>query len=259
MSIDQFLFEVTAHYRSRGFPDSALFHLRWTLLSNVNFDTGCFCLKTAYPRCTKSIKELLGLFQPIHDADLDKDQEATAVFGFAFGYRMDEWLDGIHPKDELETRFRRRPGKNNEALAEIAERINRDLKLPLYLQFEIADAVTNKDAVKFSSSRKDQNTIAVAKEFVDHTEKNVFGKRFVMLLAHKHHYERCRIVLKRMGVQIVPIPEKYPRYDKYDEHEAQPRVMSAEENIVNDFASMAGMLGTRYEISHNNPINHTGE
>ena len=244
MSLDRLLFEVTAHYRSRGFPNSALFHLRWTLLSYVNLYTGRFCIKTAYQYCDKYISELLGLFQPVHDADVDKDQEATAVFGFAFGYRMDKWLDGTRPTDELEARQRRRPGKNNEVLAEIAERINDDLKLPLYLQFEIADAVT-KAAVEFSSSRKDQGTNAVAAEFVNHAEDNVFGKRSVMLLAHQHHYERCRIVLKRMDVQSVPIPPKYPRYDKYDEYEAQPRVMSAEENIVNDFASMAGMLATR--------------
>lgn len=243
MSLDRLLFEVTTHYRSRGFPDSALFHLRWTLLSNVNLDTGRFRLKSAYLGCDKSITELLGLFQPVHDADVDKDPKATAVFGFAFGYRMDEWLDGTRPTDELEARLRRRPGKNNEALAEIAEQINKELGLPLYLQFEIADAVTNKAAVKFSSSRKDQGTFAVAAEFVDHAEKNVFGKRSVMLLAHQHHYERCRIVLKRMGVQRVPIPKRYP--NEYDEQEAQPRVMSAEEYIVNDFASMAGMLVTR--------------
>ena len=245
MSLDRLLFEVTAHYRSRGFTNSALFHLRWTLLSNVNLDTGRFCLKTDYPSCDKSIAELLGLFQPVQDADVDKDPKATAVFGFAFGYRMDEWLDGTRPTDELEARLRRRPGKNNEALAKIAERINEDLKLPLYLQFEISDAVTNKDAVECISSRKDQGTLAVVKEFLNHAYNNEVSIRSVMLLAHQHHYERCRILLKRMGVQSVPIPQQYPRYDKYDEYEAQPRVMSAEENIVNDFASMAGMLVTR--------------
>ena len=49
-------------------------------------------------------------------------------------------------------------------------------------------------------------------------------------------------MLKRMGVQSVPIPDPY---EGYDEYEAQPRVMSAEEYIVNDFSSMAGMLAAR--------------
>src|SRR5205814_2023160 len=141
VSLDRLLFELTAHYRSRGFPNSALFHLRWTLLSNVNSDSGRFCLQTAYPGCDKSISELLGLFQPVHDADPDSDadQRVTAVFGFAFGFRMDQWLDGTRPTDELEARVRRRPGKNNTALAEIAEAIHAERNLPLYLQFEIAD------------------------------------------------------------------------------------------------------------------------
>lgn len=241
MSLDRLLFEVTAHYRSRGFPNSALSHLRWTLLSNVDLDTGRFCLKTAYPGCEKSIAELLGLFQPVRDADADADQRVTAVFGFAFGYRMDEWWAGTRPTDELEARLRRRPGKNNTALAEIAEAIHAKRNLPLYLQFEIADALT-KTSVEFSSSRKDQGTFAVAAEFLDHAKKKALNTDYVLLLAHRHHYERCRIVLQRMGVQTAPIPNPY---DGYDEDEAQPRVMSADEYIVNDFASMAGMLVTR--------------
>lgn len=242
MSLDRLLFEVTMHYRSRGFPDSALSRLRWILSSNVNLDTGRFWLKTAYPTCDKSIGELLGLFQPVKDdAPAEGDLTPTVVFGFAFGYQMAEWLDGTRPMDELEARLRRRPGKNNTALAKIAEAIYVSRRLPLYLQFEIADAVTP-GRVAFSSSRKDQNTIAVATEFIEHAKKEKVSINSVLLLAHRHHYERCRIVLNRMGVQSVPIPNPY---EGYDENEAQPRVMSAEENIINDFASMAGMLAHR--------------
>lgn len=242
MSFDRLLFEVTSHYRSRGFPDSALSHLRWTLLSNVNTDTGRFCLRTAYPGCDKSIADLLGLFQPVNsDAVPERDLPPTALFGFAFGYQMAEWVVGTRPTDELEVKLRRRPGKNNSALARIAETIYANDQLPLYLQFEIADALTQAP-LAFSSSRKDQGTFAVAAEFIAHAQKNKVSTRAVVLLAHRHHHERCRIILTRMGVHTVSIHDPY---DGYDECEAQPRVMSAEEYIVNDFASMAGMLATK--------------
>ena len=69
-------------------------------------------------------------------------QSATAVFGFAFGYRMERWLDGTRPTDPLEAQLRRLPGRNNEELARRAESIRSSLGLPLLLQFEIADAIT---------------------------------------------------------------------------------------------------------------------
>jgi hypothetical protein len=56
-----------------------------------------------------------------------------------------------------------------------------------------------------------------------------------VLLAHQHHYERCRIVLAHRGIKGLPAGEPY--FD-YDDFEAQPRVMSPEEFIVNDFVSM---------------------
>ena len=87
MSLDRLLFEVTMHYRSRGFPDSALSHLRWTLLSNVNLDTGRLCLRTAYPSCDKLIGELLGLFQPVKD-----DAVAEELPDSQSGIRFCFWL-----------------------------------------------------------------------------------------------------------------------------------------------------------------------
>jgi hypothetical protein len=44
--------------------------------------------------------------------------------------------------------------------------------------------------------------------------------------------------VEKYGIRVIHPPEWYSGYDP---QEAQPRVMSAEENIVNDFASMAGM------------------
>ena len=150
---------------------------------------------------------------------------------------MADWVPGTHPTDSLAVKLRRRPGKNNSALADIVMGIHNHRPLPLYLQFEIADVLPTSIPVEFSSSRVDQGTASVAKEFLDHAT----SIRTVLLLAHQHHYERCRIILERMGVKSEPIPDLYAGYD---DREAQPRTMSPEEYIVNDFASMAGMLAS---------------
>lgn len=242
MSLDRLLFEVSRHYRSRGFPEPALAHLRWTLLSNVNPETGRFRLRTAYPGCDKSIGELVDLFHVAENPGVAPTGLTPKVaFGFAFGYQMAEWLAGVNPTDDLEVRLRRLPGKNNTALARIASSIHASHNALLYLQPEIADAV-QEAPVAFSSSRKDQGTAAVAAEFIAHAAKNGLSTDTVWLLAHRHHYERCRLILKRFGVESIPTSEQYAGYD---EDEAQPRVMSVAEYIVNDFASMVGMLTSR--------------
>jgi len=239
MSLDRLLYEVTSHYRSRGFPESALIHLRWTLLANVDLDAGRFTLRTAYPGCDVSIGGLLGLFRPIESAVTPDLTSPTSVFGFAFGYRMEKWLAGTRPTDALEVQHRRRPGKNNEELAKRAVAIHSRLGLPLLLQFEIADAVNPPTPVVYASSRKDQGTFGVAEEFMSYAKTNNINTDTVIILAHRHHYERCRLVLERLGVK--GLQDNDP-YGGYDDEEAQPRVMSPEEYIVNDFASMAGML-----------------
>lgn len=241
MSLDRLVYEVTSHYRSRGFAKSALIHLRWTLLANVDLDAGRFTLRTAYPRCDASIGGLLGLFRPVEDADTPDLTPTTALFGFAFGYRMAGWLAGTRPTDALEVRLRRRPGKNNEELARRAKAIHSRLGLPLLLQFEIADAVSPTPVV-CSSSRKDQGTFPVGEEFMSYAKTNNIKTDTVIILAHRHHYERCRLVLQRLGVKGLPNDDPY---EEYDEEEAQPRVMSPEECIVNDLASMADMLGPK--------------
>ncbi|MCJ8300870.1 MAG: hypothetical protein MJK13_18320, partial [Pseudomonadales bacterium] len=75
---------------------------------------------------------------------------------------MASWVDGSHPTDELEVRLRRLPGKNNTELAKIAEAIQTTQGLPLYLQFEIADAVSINIPIVCASDKKDLWTIDVA-------------------------------------------------------------------------------------------------
>ena len=160
---------------------------------------------------------------------------ADAVFGFAFGYRMKAWSKGVDPRDENEVRAHRLPGANNAVLAEQARKLQLEYGHALYLQFEIADAIGSSAKVKYQSSRKDQGTAQVTDEFIAHAKEPI---RTVVVVAHRHHFERCRIILEKKGITGLP---PHDQYSGYDPLEAQPRVMSPEEFIVNDFASMAGM------------------
>lgn len=239
MSLDQLLFEVTSHYRSRGFPQSALKHLRWTLVSNASSD-GSISLDTAYPGCSKKASDLLGHFLPEQRIVPDQKSKVDALFGFAFGYRMLVWPSSNPPTDSCEVARNRLPGLNNAALAEQARVLQRELNRPLFLQFEIADAISGSADRLYSSRRVDQGTYGVAKEFDDELKRSGKSVQSVVIVAHRHHYERCRVILERsFNITGLSPPDLYSGYDPC---EAQPRVMSPEEYIVNDFASMAGMV-----------------
>jgi hypothetical protein len=212
-------------------------HLRWVLITNSRDDQ--IALLTAYQRCNKRVEELLGHFkrcpQGTDQADL---ASADAVFGFAFGYQMKQWSNGVAPTDSREVAANRIPGANNAVLAEQARQLHMTHKLDLYLQFEIADAIEKGASVAFASKRIDQGTPAVLKEFMDHAANSGKSIRAAVVVAHRHHYDRCRLLLEKHRIRAMRPPDQYSGYDPL---EAQPRVMTPEECIVNDFASMAGM------------------
>jgi hypothetical protein len=199
---------------------------------------GTICFHTAYPNYHGNVASLLGRFRPCPSQPNAAIATATAVFGFAFGYRMKGWTPGKDPTEESEVRANRIPGDNNAALAARALNLHQNYNLPLYLQFEIADAIVGRAPVEYESSRKDQGTIKVADEFVRHALSSNKKVGTVVLLAHRHHYERCRIILEKKG--ITGLQEDKP-YSGYDELEAQPRVMGPEDFILNDFVSMANL------------------
>jgi len=149
---------------------------------------------------------------------------------------MKAWSKGLPPTDENEVKANRLPGANNAVLAEQARRLHLEYGYELYLQFEIADAIGNGTNVAYASTRKDQGTAPVADEFIAHTKKSI---QTAVVVAHQHHFERCRLILEKKGITGLPTCDLYSGYDPF---EAQPRVMSPEEFIVNDFASMAGMM-----------------
>jgi len=237
MSLDQLLYEATIHYRSRGFPEAALVHLRWTLVTNVK--DGKLCLQTAYPGCNRDVGDLIGYFRPCSKLSTLSDLSlADAVFGFSFGYRMKVWSEDVSPTEQSQVIANRVPGTNNAALAEQARRLHLEYGHQLYLQFEIADAVGTSAKIEYQSSRKDQNTAAVTDEFIEHAEKSKETIRTVVVVAHRYHFERCRVILEKKKITGLPPHDQYSGYDPF---EAQPRVMSPDEFIVNDFASMAGL------------------
>jgi hypothetical protein len=241
MLLDRLLFECTQHYRDRGLPDSALMHLRWVLITHTCKDQ--IELQTAYQRCSRKVEELLGHFKPCPQIPDQADfTAADAIFGFAFGYQMKQWSNGIDPLAPDEVAANRIPGANNAVLAERARQLHMTHSLDLYLQFEIADAIGKTTSVVCTSKRIDQGTQPVLKEFLDHAANN--GKKIhaAVVVAHGHHYERCRLLLEEQRIRAIQPPNLYLGYDPL---EAQPRVMTPEEWIVNDFASMAAMVKIR--------------
>jgi hypothetical protein len=207
------------------------------LIANTHDDH--IALRTAYQNCDKPVKHLLGHFKPCGSAPDEPDAaSADAVFGFAFGYRMRQWAKGVSPTDRDQVAVNRIPGANNAVLAEQARQLHLNSHLDLYLQFEIADAIAPGAPVEYRSQPGDQGTTAVLKEFMSHAASKEKAIRAAVLVAHRHHFDRCRLLLEGEGVRAIRPPDLYTGYDPL---EAQPRVMSPEECIVNDFASMAGM------------------
>jgi hypothetical protein len=215
-------------------------------------------LDTAYPHYRKRVDELLGRFGPCYQSPITPTSSSSGVvFGFAFGYRMKAWSKDRGPADKREVEVNRIPGRNNAVLAEQARRLYLDNGHALYLQFEIADALGNGVKAEYVSKREDQGTGPVADEFIAHAR--ACGKQIesVLLLAHRHHFERCRIILESKGITGLPLPDQYSGYDPF---EAQPRVMSPEDFIVNDFVSMAlALTDSPQTVQHHAEPEHTAQ
>jgi hypothetical protein len=124
---------------------------------------------------------------------------------------MKKWSND--PTSENQVKKNRIPGPNNEALAKQAHKLHLKYKRPLYLQFEIARALPAGTPVACTSARKDQGTQDVAVEFVAHAAKVGQKVSTVVVIAHKYHYERCRLVLERMKITGLPTRDQYSGFD----------------------------------------------
>ena len=84
----------------------------------------------------------------------------------------------------------------------------------------------------YTSQRKDQGTKPVLQEFMHYANHEQKSLKTVVIVAHRHHYDRCRLLLeeraalKKRTIRAIRPPGWYSDYDPL---EAQPRVMSPEE------------------------------
>jgi hypothetical protein len=190
---------------------------------------------------------LLNFSKPIADLSLnqfpvparpartgERLQDVQAIFAFSFGYRLK--TRAVTGKKEEQ----RLPGVNNRALATIAARLKLRLgSIPLYAQFEIADALDDYMDIRadYSSPAEDLGTGAVVASFKEQAGEAFQQLKRVVVVAHQHHVARCvLLLLNDFDIEAVPAVETY---SEYDPGEAQPRVISAEEFILSDFVSMA--------------------
>ena len=103
----------------------------------------------------------------------------------------------------------------------------------------VYNRIFSKVVENIKSKEKDQGTKDVAAEFHDEIKRTQANIQTVVIVAHRHHVERCRLILEN-DFNLKGLPYK-GGYDKYDPSEAQPRVINSSHCIVSDFVSMAAM------------------
>lgn len=232
MSLEKLLSALTHHYSDRGFPESALLHLKSTVSEHYQED-GNIVFRGDYD-LRKNVEKLPDCFTNCNCAARPKSDIANsdAIFAFSCGYRLRKHSDG-----GVNARL---PGPNNRALAEIAVELKTELQLPLYAQFEIADAIEDcTDSVAdYRTPAEDMGTKKVIEYFVNYRMvQNSKTFRKVIVVAHRHHIGRCLILLNEdFNIKAYT----YGRtYESYDSRECQRRAKNANELIVSDFVSMA--------------------
>jgi hypothetical protein len=156
---------------------------------------------------------------------------ADAIFAFSFGYR--------YKTRDVGGEDRRIPGPNNRALAKICADLKVLLQIPLFAQFEIADALDDYTSIRadYITPAADLGTGRVIEAFREQAEEEFQKLHRVVVVAHQHHVARCvLLLLNDFGIDSVGTIETY---SEYDPREAQLRVISPEEYILSDFVSMS--------------------
>ena len=233
MDLANLLVWSAEYYRDRGFPASAIANLQRSIVDHVEGTAGTHEIGVLGSYQLSPPKKVSDLLKKLPRRPLkpngDLTATKTAIFGFAFGYRL---KSRIAPGEE-----RRLPGPNNRRLAEICANLKRLYgNLKICAQFEIADALADYTDVRCDVSTRAQNigTKAVVKQFLKSLDPQ---PQTIVVVAHRHHLDRCHIILREdLGLATVDADESY---DGYDPLEAQDRVKSAEDFIVSDFISLA--------------------
>jgi len=224
---------ICRHYSYRGLSGPSIEYLK-SLLSVLSADRPFSDIGSLTLRSPVTFSSLELCFPiPAQSPGINENYaDVEAIFSFAFGYRLKS-----RATPGIEARL---PGKNNRALATISQELKNRWNVPLYAQFEISDALDDLTEIHadYSTPAEDIGTKKVIEYFLAENEKKKQAKpKKVIVVAHQHHMARCVLILRSdFGIIGIPSAEEYNQYDPL---EAQPRVKSPEEFIVNDFVSMA--------------------
>jgi len=233
--------ELRKHYEAREFPSDAIDRLLIEIPRGI--ENGLIA-RIGVWRLQKDVT-VLRLIEELRKVRLDisaapAPSNAQAIFCFSCGYRLKHRVVTALGEEN------RLPGPNNREMARIAERLKRERDaLPIYAQFEIADALDDyTDLVAdYSSPPKDMGTDEVIRWFTQDLRSKGKDVKVVFVVAHQHHMKRCLLLLNdEHGIVGIPAPEKYL---KYDPGEKQERFSTPKEFILSDAASTVLHLGTR--------------
>lgn len=231
--------EVRTHYRFRQFSRTAIDALCASIAGSHEGEM--LNMVGTNPLLRPRIADLVGKFcardqTPTTDKELSsRKHEISAVFGFAFGYRL---ANRSRPDAEV-----RLPGEKNRCLADVIVRLT-DLRLevPLCVQSEIGDAIESEHNIRpdYVAPAEEMGTKAALEHFTSHMRWDRLAKnRNILLVAHVHHIGRCLLLLKRAGLRGY-VPRGLP--NTYDRLEQQPRVKSDAVYIHSDFVSMISLF-----------------
>ena len=111
----------------------------------------------------------------------------------------------------------RSSGKSNKAMANIARKIHSHYKIPLVLQWEIADCLLN--LKKAFVARKHRIKGKYLDTYESLYQQRVFcqtkGWTQAIMLAHPDHYWRCMMVAKKLGFDVVAVDTSSVPYDEF--------------------------------------------
>jgi hypothetical protein len=223
--------QIREHYASREFSAPAIA----TLVSAVKRSHHDSKLIFPGTGCDCTIDDLVNQFVAVDQVSVDvaRIESPLAIFGFSCGYRQRFWQS-----NEVANRL---PGKKNRALAKAIMDTLEFVNIPVYVQFEICDALEENHEYKpkYSAPVEDMGTKQAIDRFLKSIGWENMGSRNVVVIAHRHHVGRCLLLLKDRGLTgyVPSLPNGLPlAYD--DDNEAQARAKTEDALIASDFISM---------------------
>lgn len=179
-------------------------------------------------------------------------RDADSVVAYSFGYRSAtgkvDPATGLSDGEETP-----QPGPINEMLADAVHAIAGTRSLRIYAQWEIAEVLSEKYAIKdvvpiFPVTGEDGkktylSTDGVAKAIVHHAGSSAaLGN--VAVVGHRDHVKRCILVSRENGMKAAAARE-VPLPVQYDPGSAQPWTRRRDAYLLNDVIAQLMMARTR--------------